>query len=91
MRSEDWALLELMLAQERYDAVAGPWRIRPSRWLASVAIEWKPEDLWIGAFWKRTPFDGFVGYSLWICLLPCFPLHIWWYKRDEAALTGRTA
>ncbi len=60
----------------------GPWRIRPLHWGFSADVEWKPQDLWIGAFWKRTRFDGFSGYSLWLCVLPCIPLHIWWYRKD---------
>ena len=37
----------------------------------SFIIEWKLEDLWIGAFWRR---DGNC-FDLWVCLLPCLPLH----------------
>ncbi len=30
--------------------------------------------MWIGAFWR---YD--VGeFEIWICLLPCFPLHLHW-------------
>ena len=44
-----------------------------------AAFEWKLEDLWIGAFWKRT--GGSV--DLWICFVPCLPLHIsWWHRKD---------
>jgi hypothetical protein len=37
-----------------------------------LRLEWKLADCWIGAFWKREQ-DGF---HLWICLVPCLPLHI---------------
>lgn len=43
-------------------------------------FEFKPQDLWVGAFWKR------IGncVDLWICLLPCVPLHIsWWWHDPE--------
>jgi hypothetical protein len=43
-------------------------------------FEWKLADLWIGAFWKKT------GHciDLWICILPCVPLHVsWWWSREE--------
>ncbi len=43
-------------------------------------FEWQPQDLWVGAFWKR------IGncWDLWICALPCVPLHIsWWYHDPE--------
>ncbi len=37
-----------------------------------MRLEWKLADCWIGAFWKREP----GGFHLWICLIPCIPLHI---------------
>lgn len=37
-----------------------------------IRLEWKPQDAWIGAFWKRTP----AKTDIWICLLPCVPIHI---------------
>ena len=42
------------------------------------AFEWKPQDLWIGAFWKR------IGNTLdlWICVVPCVPLHLYWGWHD---------
>lgn len=45
----------------------------------NVALEFKIEDLWIGAFWKR------IGncVDLYICLLPCLPIHIsWWWSNE---------
>ena len=56
-----------------------------------IRIEFKIEDFWIGAFWRST-FDA-VGpsrkdwvratYDLWICLIPCFPLHLSWERPDR--------
>lgn len=53
-----------------------------------VRLEWKPQDLWIGAFWDKKPIvylgrrdDGEWVASeqhVWICLLPMLPIHIWW-------------
>jgi hypothetical protein len=42
-------------------------------------FEWRPRDLWIGAYWKR------IGncIDLWVCLLPCLPLHISWWWSEE--------
>lgn len=40
-----------------------------------LRFEFKKEDAWIGAFWRRTG-DRF---DLWLCLVPCFPLH---YSRE---------
>jgi hypothetical protein len=43
-----------------------------------VRVEFKPQDLWVGAYWKR------VGHVLdvWLCLLPCLPLHFCLVWRD---------
>jgi len=38
-------------------------------WL--LQLEWKPQDLWIGVYWKNTP----ERLDVWVCLLPCLPLH----------------
>lgn len=58
-----------------------------------IRLEFKIQDLWIGAFWKRD-----IGYvineseyieekviiqHLWICLVPCFPIHIQWRIDDQ--------
>lgn len=44
---------------------------RQPAWEWVLSIEFKIEDLWVGAFWKRK------GNSLdvWVCLLPCLPIH----------------
>lgn len=36
-------------------------------------VEWKPEDLWVGVFWRRTG----NRLDVWVCLLPCLPIHLW--------------
>jgi hypothetical protein len=38
-----------------------------------VALEFKLADMWIGVYWDRRP----VHLDIWICLVPCFPLHFW--------------
>ena len=56
------------------------WRIR---------LEWKPQDCWIGAFWKTDIYETYhrrgdspalpavyERFHLWVCLLPMLPLHI---------------
>jgi len=37
-----------------------------------VRLEFKLADLWVGAFWARRN----DGLHVWICLLPCLPIHI---------------
>jgi hypothetical protein len=45
-------------------------------------FEFKVEDAWVGAFWKHQPWTngGFERFDLWVCLLPCVPLHVWWIR-----------
>lgn len=54
-------------------------RLRGDRW---IALEFKVEDLWIGAFWarKKTEYgtargDVIEEFHLWVCLIPCLPIH----------------
>lgn len=46
----------------------------------SVRIEWKPADLWVGAYWRKTEVENRdkerTRYDLWICLLPMVPIHL---------------
>lgn len=52
-----------------------------------VCVEFKPEDFWIGAFWKitrvRHASAGEVYFvrrvDLWICLVPMLPIHFHWH------------
>lgn len=38
-----------------------------------LALEFKLADFWVGAYWAK---DGRVrDFDLWICLIPCFPIH----------------
>ena len=56
-------------------------------------FEFKLQDLWIGAFWKRgecrwiepedweaseglAPMSVCERVDVWICLIPCLPLHV---------------
>lgn len=43
-------------------------------------FEFKLEDLWIGAYWERkwlaTMPHTTERWDVWICFIPCFPLHI---------------
>ena len=43
-----------------------------------ISLEFKLEDLWIGAYWR---YDGvYMLQHLWICFIPCFPIHITWER-----------
>lgn len=45
-----------------------------------VTLEFKLEDCWIGVFWRRRrTWEECMGggsMDIWLCLLPCFPIHI---------------
>lgn len=45
----------------------------------NVRLEWKPADLWIGAYWETQRYIGkprAASLHIWICVLPCLPIHI---------------
>ena len=42
--------------------------------LGFVRLEFKLPDMWVGWFWRNSSYQC----DLWICLLPCLPLHICW-------------
>lgn len=54
----------------------GPYGTWTKTW--RIRIEWKYQDFWIGAFWKTDRHK--LDFDLWICLLPCLPIHLWWTK-----------
>jgi hypothetical protein len=45
-------------------------------------------DFWIGVFWRRDktcpiahdPFTELRSLDVWICVLPCVPLHLRWER-----------
>jgi hypothetical protein len=46
-------------------------------------IEFKPQDLWIGCYWKKHPDCRRIWYGpfrvkmdLWICIIPTLPIHL---------------
>ena len=44
-------------------------------------LEWKIEDMWVGAYWKPgyTQTDNGPRWwwtDIWICVIPCVPLHL---------------
>ena len=45
-----------------------------------IKVEFKLQDFWIGGFWKIEEEFGqgeSIAYlHIWICLIPCFPIHI---------------
>lgn len=51
-----------------------------SNFRLSAAFEFKLQDCWIGAYWKRIESSSVscerVQVDVWVCLLPCLPLHV---------------
>ena len=54
----------------------GPWQLGPSLY---VGLEYKLQDLWIGAYWRH---DG-PSLDLWLCLLPTLPVRLRWVTQRE--------
>lgn len=48
-----------------------------------ITWEFKLEDMWIGVFWRKQVTHPMIDemdtnhqFDLWICIIPCFPIHI---------------
>jgi len=45
-----------------------------------ITFEFKLQDFYIGLFWKQEKCFGqgeFIKrYHIWVCLIPCFPIHL---------------
>lgn len=43
-------------------------------------IKFDPRDLWVGAYWnvERYPFE--YVFNLYVCVIPCFPIHLSWTR-----------
>lgn len=46
----------------------------------SVRLEFKLQDAWVGVFWKKSP----TATDIWICLVPCVPIHLTLNRRTPA-------
>lgn len=40
-------------------------------------LEFKPQDCWVGVYWRRSHLSLADKLDVWICLLPMLPLHLW--------------
>lgn len=41
-----------------------------------IALEFKKEDAWIGAYWTNDRMFGSRYINIWMCVIPFFPLRI---------------
>lgn len=75
-----------------------------------VRLEWKLQDLWVGAYWTKkeiseesaTYYDNVIKlpvktdeyvwkrytHDLWVCVLPCLPIHFTWTKWELEELAS---
>lgn len=68
-----------------------------------VRLEFKIEDLWIGAFWRRSTENRIEvdedsstavqvkmpRLDVWICFFPCLPLHFIWTGEESRSESMR--
>ena len=50
----------------------------------TARIEFKLEDVWVGVFWRAEHFEltASTFYDVWVCIVPCLPIHIMWERKD---------
>jgi len=47
-----------------------------------IKFEFKIRDMWIGIYWTYGTIvlvyerKSYVQYDIWLCLVPCFPIHL---------------
>lgn len=51
----------------------------------TLALEFKLADFWVGVFWKARASTGARQFEIWVCLLPCLPLHFSLIRQPPAA------
>ena len=53
-----------------------------------VRIEFKPQDLWVGAYWQTDNYGPHQDQTtMWICLLPMLPIRISWIRKKKITST----
>jgi hypothetical protein len=56
-----------------------------------IRIEFKPQDLWIGVFWKTgaTMAGALLTRDVWACIIPILPIHVSWVRDNPAWLAEK--
>jgi hypothetical protein len=39
-------------------------------------LEFKPQDMWVGAYWHSHHVNDAHILDIWVCILPMLPIHI---------------
>lgn len=47
----------------------------------NLQLEFKPQDMWVGVFWRTEETDWRPSHivraiDIWLCIVPCLPLHL---------------
>ena len=55
-----------------------------------LAWECKPQDCWIGVYWKKSDmfpwrYHQRWRWDIWICLVPMLPIHLYWTRTEIAS------
>jgi hypothetical protein len=55
-----------------------------------MRLERKMADCWIGLYWRwDRARRGYAWLDIWLCLVPCLPIHLALYWRvPEAEISG---
>lgn len=43
-------------------------------------IEIASQECWIGVFWRQCEDSPYWRTDVWVCVVPCVPLHLWWNR-----------
>ena len=47
-----------------------------------IRLQFEPRDLWVGVYWNKHLFGWTdITVHVYVCILPCLPIHIWWHRR----------
>ena len=41
-----------------------------------IALEYKLADMWVGMFWQRKEDAVRRSLHIWVCIVPCLPIHL---------------
>jgi hypothetical protein len=50
---------------------------------SGAALERRWPYAWIGFFVGSYRTGYGRHWDVWVCLVPCFPVHVWWMRREK--------